>query len=126
MMTPISQITIPPVSGVTSAARPSPASFASTLDSAMAITHENVREAAAREAAAQLISSAMVLPILSSIRDSTFLEGGPLEPSPAERQFMPMLDQELADRIVRADGFTLDEVVMKGLMQTTPGMGGDA
>ena len=66
--------------------------------------------ATARDAAARLVSSALVLPILESLRDTPFLEG-PFAPGHAERRFGPLLDMHLADRITTASGFGLVDAI---------------
>ena len=60
----------------------------------------------AREAAAQLVSIALVQPVFAQLRESS-LARGPFAPGDAERRFGPMLDQELADRVTSGSNFPL-------------------
>jgi len=64
------------------------------------------REDVARQGAEQLVASALVMPILSMLRENSRLEE-PFAPGPAERRFGPMLDQHVADHIVRNANFPL-------------------
>ncbi|MHC5113320.1 MAG: hypothetical protein ACYTGP_02685 [Planctomycetota bacterium] len=84
-----------------SPARPAVPQFADVLERA-----RTPREDEAREAAEQLVSSALVMPILSMLRENSRMEE-PFAPGPAERRFGPMLDQLVADRIVRKANFPL-------------------
>jgi Rod binding domain-containing protein len=67
-----------------------------------------------RREAARLVSSALVLPALESMRQSP-LAGGPMAPGFAERRFMPLLDQHMADRITRSRGFGLVDSIVQRL-----------
>ena len=72
------------------------------------------RREAAEMAAKQLVSSALVMPVLESMRAQTFGEGGPFAPGMVEERFAAMLDQHLADRITGASNFGLvDEIVKR-------------
>jgi hypothetical protein len=70
----------------------------------------------ASETAAQLVSIALVQPILAQLRESSLAEG-PFAPGDAERRFGPMLDQELAERITRGTHFPLTDAVARRLDQ---------
>lgn len=91
-------------------------SFSSILDSTIDAAGDARRGDEARVAAQKLISSAMIMPILSSLRESPFLQEGPLAPGIGEQRFMPMLDQLLADRIAESEQFTLDELIARRLV----------
>ncbi len=52
-----------------------------------------------RHAAAQLVASTFIMPILQSMHDSPFLKP-PFAPGFAEKQFQPLLDQQVADRLM--------------------------
>ncbi len=75
-----------------------------------------------REAAAQLVASTFIMPVLKSIHDSPFLEP-PFAPGYAEKRFQPLLDQHVADRLTTAARFPLIDVITDRLMgskETTP------
>ena len=69
----------------------------------------------AREAATQLVASAFIVPILASLRESPFLEA-PFAQSLAEKQFGPLLDQQIADRITKAANFPLVDLIVDRLL----------
>ena len=69
---------------------------------------------ALRAAASQLVASTFVQPLLSRLRESPFLEG-PFAPGLAEKQFAPLLDQHLADRIVQGGSFPLVDLIVERL-----------
>ncbi|MCP3904809.1 MAG: hypothetical protein GY715_14370 [Planctomycetes bacterium] len=83
-----------------------PAHALATFAEALHGARQPTREEQAREAAENLVSSALVLPILAMVRENSRLEE-PFAPGPAERRFGPMLDQQVADRIVRKANFPL-------------------
>jgi Rod binding domain-containing protein len=70
---------------------------------------------AVRQAAAQLVSSTFIMPVLQSMHDSPFLEA-PFAPSYAEKRFQPLLDQQVADRLTSAAQFPLIDVIVDRLM----------
>jgi Rod binding domain-containing protein len=85
-------------------------SFARALEDA---EHGEDTEATVREAATKLVSSALVMPILASLREGSLREG-PFAPGMAERRFGPLLDQHIADRVVSGSSFPLvDAIVAK-------------
>jgi Rod binding domain-containing protein len=71
--------------------------------------------AVARDAASRLVSSVFVLPLLASMQDSPF-QAPPFAPSFAEKQFQPLLNQHLADRITGAANFSLVDVIVDRLL----------
>lgn len=81
--------------------------------------------AAARDAATRLVSSAFVMPVLASMHDSPFLEP-PFAPTFAQKQFQPLLDRHLADRITGGANFPLVDVIVDRLLGPgpSPGPGG--
>jgi Rod binding domain-containing protein len=81
------------------------------------------RSAQLTAAASQLVSSAFIMPVLQALRDSPFNDG-PLAPGAAERRFMPLLDQHLADRVAQASGFALVDVIVKRLSRPEAAQGG--
>ena len=75
-----------------------------------------------REAAAQLVSSTFIMPVLQSMHDSPFLKP-PFAPGYAEKRFQPLLDQYVADRLTSAARFPLIDVITDRIMgseETTP------
>ena len=75
-----------------------------------------------RQAAAQLVSSTFILPVLQSMHDSPFLKP-PFAPGYAEKRFRPLLDQHVADRLTSAARFPLIDVItdrILGSEETTP------
>ena len=85
--------------------------FSQILDQAA----QNKDRAVAREAATRLVSSVFIMPVLASLHDSPFLEP-PFAPSFAEKQFQPLLDQHVADRITGASNFPLVDVILDRLL----------
>ncbi len=67
---------------------------------------ESTRSDRARQAAEQLVASTLVKPILQSLRESNNA-AGPFAPTQADKQFGPLLDAQLADKIVSASKFDL-------------------
>jgi Rod binding domain-containing protein len=71
--------------------------------------------AVARDAATRLVSSVFIMPVLAALHDSPFLEP-PFTPTFAEKQFQPLLDQQIADRIAGAANFSLVDVIVDRLL----------
>ncbi|MHC4991793.1 MAG: hypothetical protein ACYTGC_12510 [Planctomycetota bacterium] len=92
-------------------ARRSGEQFSQVLDRAAL----NRDRAVAREAATRLVSSVFIMPVLASMHDSPFLEP-PFAPTFAEKQFQPLLDQHVADRITGASNFPLVDVIVDRLL----------
>ena len=91
-------------------------SFQQSLKSAA-----NTDHAALAEAASQLVSSAFVLPVLSSLHDSPFrLKEGPFAASTAEKRFAPLLDQQFADRVTKAANFSLVRSIIDRFSKKDP------
>ncbi len=74
---------------------------------------------AARAAAAQLVSSTFIVPMLAEMREGSFL-AGPFARGFAERQFQPLLDQQIADRVTSGANFQLVEAIVDRLMGAEP------
>ncbi|TVQ31738.1 MAG: hypothetical protein EA376_08745 [Phycisphaeraceae bacterium] len=79
-------------------------------------------EEAARRAAEEFVSISMVQPILSSLRE-TEDAAAPFAPGDAERRFRPMLDAEIARRIVQREDYALVNEVARRMLER---MGGAA
>jgi Rod binding domain-containing protein len=78
-------------------------SFESTLQTAAAKGQPQLQDAAAK-----LVSSAFVLPVLASMHESPLRPSqGAFAPAAAEKRFAPMLDQKIADNVVKAAKFGL-------------------
>jgi hypothetical protein len=73
------------------------------------------RIGSARQAAEQLVSTSLVLPILASMREGTFLSG-PFKPGTMERRFGPMLDVHTAEAITSSSRFDLVDSVVDQLV----------
>lgn len=58
------------------------------------------------EAAQRLVATALVQPVLASLRDGPF-RSELFAPGPAEKRFGPLLDRHIADRITQAEGFDI-------------------
>ena len=71
--------------------------------------------AVVRKAAAQLVSSTFIMPLLQSLHESSFV-GSPFAPGFAEQRFQPLLDQQVADRITSAADFPLIDVITDRLL----------
>ena len=70
---------------------------------------------AVRQAAAQLVSTTFIMPVLKAMHDSPFLEA-PFAPGYAEKRFQPLLDQQVADRLTNAAQFPLIDIIVERLM----------
>ena len=73
------------------------------------------RMESARQAAEQLVSTSLVLPILASMREGPFLSG-PFKPGTMERRFGPMLDVHTAEAITSSSRFDLVDSVVDQLV----------
>ena len=82
----------------------------------------------AEDAASGLVSNALILPILTQIRHSTFNTEGPFSPGKEEKAFGPEFDMQLADRIARSPrlGITnsLADRLIKRSQNRTPAQDG--
>lgn len=61
-----------------------------------------------REAAEQLVSATFITPVLSQVRESS-MAAPPFAPTQGEKQFGAMLDQRLADEIVKSSRLPMVE-----------------
>ena len=76
--------------------------FASALGRVSALTPEGK----IKQAAEQLVATALVQPILASMTSTPFREG-PFAPGSVEKRFTPLLHRHLSDRIVSSSNFGL-------------------
>lgn len=73
---------------------------------------EETENESVRQAMMKLVSTALILPALATLRDSPFREGA-FAPGTAERRFGPLLDQAVADRVVAGANFPLIDVMVE-------------
>ena len=71
-----------------------------------------------RRLAEQLIAMTFIEPVLAMAREGS-AGHGPFAPGTAERRFSPLLDQEIAARIVRRASFPLVDEIAKRLGEVT-------
>lgn len=106
-----------------------------TFQQALLNASAGERREATEAAARQLVGSALIMPVLASMHEGTFMpEDGPFAPGTVEKRFAPMLDQYMADRITNASNFDLvrmiadryapEEAVDHGGMESTEGKKG--
>ncbi len=70
----------------------------------------------ARTAAEEFVAISLVQPILEQLRE-TNEAAPPFAPGPAERMFGPILDAEIAQRIVQKSGYDLVDAVARQLLK---------
>ena len=97
-------------------ARPAPAAAGGDFASVLRGRRAEDREAA-RAAAAQLVASTFIVPVLAEMREGSFL-AGPFARGFAERQFQPLLDQQIADRVTSGANFPLVDAIVDQLLGT--------
>jgi Rod binding domain-containing protein len=73
------------------------------------------RLARAQEGAEQLVASTFIVPILQELRESN-QAAPPFGPGMHEKRFGPMLDAQVADRIVRAQGLGIVDAVRNRML----------
>lgn len=71
----------------------------------------------AEEAAAGLVSSALIMPILKQLRRSPFNAKGPFAPGSGEKAFGPEFDMQIADRIAHSPHLGIKEALADRLMK---------
>ena len=72
----------------------------------------------AREGARQLVSTALVQPVLKSLRESN-RAAAPFAPSQGERTFRAMMDTNLAQNLVKSGRWPLVDRVAQSLLRNT-------
>ena len=80
------------------------------------LTHRLAAQDDLRVAAEQLVATTFIEPVLALARESNAAEG-PFAPGPAERRFGMLIDQYLADDIVRSANFPLVGQIERQLMR---------
>ena len=75
------------------------------------------RRKEAEDAAAGVVSQALILPILKQIRRSTFNGEGPFSPGTGEKTFGPEFDMQIADRIAQSPKLGIKKALADRLMK---------
>ena len=78
-------------------------------------------EAPLREAATELVASALLVPVLQTLQNSPLQAPGPFATNVVERRFGPVLHQHLADRIAQASNFPLVDKIVERFMPQPSG-----
>jgi len=91
-------------------------SFSQVLSRSTGRRSTDTPEDKAREAASQLVSTALVQPILERLRASN-QAAAPFAPNQAERTFGAMLDTELAQRLTQSGQWPLVDAVASRLLR---------
>jgi hypothetical protein len=71
----------------------------------------------AQDAAAGLVSAALILPILKQVRRSPFNTEGPFSPGMGEKAFGPEFDMQLADRIAHSPRLGIRDALADRLLK---------
>jgi hypothetical protein len=74
------------------------------------------RRKQAEEAAAGLVSGALILPMLKQIRRTSFNGGGPFSAGIGEKTFGPEFDMQIADRIAHSPELGIRKALANRLM----------
>lgn len=77
---------------------------------------ERSPEGKARKAAEDLVSTALIEPTLKLLRESNDA-AAPFAPGEAEKAFGPLLDQAIAERVVKASGFGIVDRLASDLLK---------
>lgn len=78
--------------------------------------HEQTPEGKARATAEQLVAVSLVEPTLKLLRESNDA-AAPFAPGEAEKAFGPLLDQAIAERVVRASNFGIVDRLASDLLK---------
>ena len=89
------------LSALTAAEAPSSAKQADQFVELVERARKGLGSEDIREAAEQLVSATFITPVLSQVRESS-MAAPPFAPTQGEKQFGAMLDQRLADEIVKS------------------------
>lgn len=111
-----------PIASRTTDAAGDPGVFRSVLGRAVAQGDERSK---VRAAAEELVSIALIQPILAELRESNDA-APPFAPGPYEKQFGSLMDAEISRRLVKAQNFPLVDRLARDLLkmsQTTEGQG---
>ena len=89
-------------------------------DTFQKLTHSSEyakRHAEAEEAAAGLVSSALIMPILQQFRRSSLNTKSPFSPGTGEKAFGPQFDMQMADQIAHSPRLGIKEALTRQLMK---------
>lgn len=75
-------------------------------------------EQKARAAAEEFVATALVKPVLSRMREGS-QAAAPFAPGPYEKQFGPLIDNEIAKRLVQASRFDIVDAVARNLLKNS-------
>jgi len=89
------------LSALTAAEAPSSAKQADQFAELVERARQGLGSDEIREAAEQLVSATFITPVLSQVRESS-MAAPPFAPTQGEKQFGAMLDQRIADEIVKS------------------------
>ena len=76
------------------------------FSSLLARAKEGASEDELRTSAEQLVAATFIIPVLSSVREAS-MAAEPFAPTQGEKQFGAMLDQQVADEIVKSSNLPL-------------------
>ncbi len=79
---------------------------------------EGTPEEKARKAAEEFIAASLVKPLLQQLRESNKAQA-PFAPGPYEKQFGPMIDNEIATSMVKSRGWGIVEAVERQLLRAS-------
>ncbi len=74
-------------------------------------------EKKAHDAAAGLVAEALILPVLTQVRQSSFNSDGPFSPGIGEKSFGPQFDMQLADRLAHSPQMGVTNALAKRLLK---------
>jgi hypothetical protein len=95
-----------------------PGSFSSILNSTQSSPAADPHSPEAiRKVAGDLVSQALILPILKQIRRGTFGKGTPFSPGTGEKTFGPEFDIQIADRLAHSPHMAPTDAIAARLMQ---------
>ncbi len=75
-------------------------------------------EQKARAAAEEFVATALVKPVLARMREGS-QAAAPFAPGPYEKQFGPLIDNEIAKRLVQASRFDVVDAVARNLLKNS-------
>jgi len=94
--------------------------FDSVLSNQLATPADAHSPEAIRKVAGDLVSQALILPILKQIRRGTFGKNTPFSPGTGEKTFGPEFDIQIADRIAHSARMAPTDAIAARLMQRYP------
>lgn len=94
--------------------------FQAILQRLAPVPEDAARRQEAEEAAAGLVSNALILPILKQVRRSTFNTEGPFSAGTGEKAFGPEFDMQIADRIAHSPQLGIRKALADRMMKRGP------